>query len=80
MGVGMINRRQLLAGLLASVTLPRLPGPPGQTSYIMFEPIPLERLDRIVIDDPWIKTPLGWALNSAAKGEIVQVSVGGKRP
>jgi hypothetical protein len=77
MGVGMINRRQLLAGLLASVTLPRFPGPPGQTSYIMFEPIPLERFDRIVIDDPWI---MGWALNSAAKGEIVQVQLGGKRP
>lgn len=52
-----ISRRSLLAGLLASVTMPRLPvGKPPMT-YIMFEPIPLERLgfrgDRIVVDDPW---------------------------
>lgn len=42
MGVGMISRRQLMAGLLASAFAPRLPAP--ATAYVMFEPIPLERI------------------------------------
>lgn len=83
--MAMISRRSLLVGLLASVTMPRLPLPtPKGVSYIVFEPITLEYFerfhgDRIVIDDPWASIPIGYALNSAAKGEIVKVSLGGKR-
>ena len=44
----MINRRQMLAGFLAAVTLPRLPAPAsGGTCYIVFEPIPLEHMAKI---------------------------------
>lgn len=66
----MISRRTMLAGLLASVTMPRLPLPTRGVCYIVFEDIPLERFAA--------KLPrmIGHAMHDAAKGEIVNVRLG----
>ncbi len=70
----MISRRQLLAGLLASAVAPmRLPGRPAPSawgaSYLVFEDIPLERFAGV---------PIGFAMNSAMVGELVEVVLLGK--
>lgn len=70
----MISRRNLLVGLLATAVTPmRLPGRSvpaafGQT-YLAFEDIPLDRFAGVSI---------GFAMNSAGVGEIVEVALVGK--
>lgn len=83
-GEVVISRRTMLVGLLASVTMPRLPIPTRGISYIVFEDIPLERFGNSILWPADVYRDMaasynrvvGHAMHDAAKDEIVHVRLG----
>lgn len=70
-----LSRRSLLAGLLATAVTPmRLPGREVKQAsgycYLVLDDIPLKSFAG--------RTPIGWAMHSAAKGELVAVALGSR--